>query len=52
MSGVHWARPLVLFGPSGTGKSTLLQRLFSECPGKFAFSVSRQWYFVSTFPAP
>ncbi|KAI0255764.1 guanylate kinase [Lactifluus subvellereus] len=39
-AGLHWARPLVLSGPSGTGKSTLLQRLFSECPGKFAFSVS------------
>ncbi|TFY83299.1 hypothetical protein EWM64_g709 [Hericium alpestre] len=33
-------RPLVLFGPSGTGKSTLLQRLFQEFPDKFAFSVS------------
>ena len=34
-------RPLVISGPSGVGKSTLLQRLFSEFPEKFGFSVSR-----------
>jgi guanylate kinase len=34
-------RPLVLSGPSGVGKSTLLQRLFIEFPDKFGFSVSR-----------
>ena len=34
-------RPLVLSGPSGVGKSTLLQRLFAEFPDKFGFSVSR-----------
>lgn len=34
-------RPLVISGPSGVGKSTLLQRLFSELPDKFGFSVSR-----------
>lgn len=34
-------RPLVLSGPSGVGKSTLLQRLFVEFPDKFGFSVSR-----------
>ncbi|KIK09053.1 hypothetical protein K443DRAFT_672090 [Laccaria amethystina LaAM-08-1] len=33
-------RPLVLSGPSGVGKSTLLNRLFSEFPDKFGFSVS------------
>ncbi|KAJ7583389.1 guanylate kinase [Mycena floridula] len=33
-------RPLVLSGPSGVGKSTLLQRLFAEHPDKFGFSVS------------
>ncbi|KDR65746.1 hypothetical protein GALMADRAFT_81603 [Galerina marginata CBS 339.88] len=33
-------RPLVLSGPSGVGKSTLLQRLFAEFPHKFGFSVS------------
>ncbi|KAG7443685.1 guanylate kinase [Guyanagaster necrorhizus] len=33
-------RPLILSGPSGVGKSTLLQRLFAEYPDKFGFSVS------------
>ncbi|KAG6828728.1 guanylate kinase [Tricholoma furcatifolium] len=33
-------RPLILFGPSGVGKSTLLKRLFAEYPDKFGFSVS------------
>ncbi|KII85766.1 hypothetical protein PLICRDRAFT_114960 [Plicaturopsis crispa FD-325 SS-3] len=33
-------RPLVLSGPSGVGKSTLLKRLFAEFPDKFGFSVS------------
>ncbi|KAJ2809013.1 guanylate kinase [Coemansia guatemalensis] len=33
-------RPIVLFGPSGTGKSTLLKRLFAEHPAEFGFSVS------------
>lgn len=34
------ARPVVISGPSGTGKSTLLKRLFAEFPDKFGFSVS------------
>ncbi|CCE89769.1 guanylate kinase TDEL_0A04370 [Torulaspora delbrueckii] len=33
-------RPIVLSGPSGTGKSTLLKKLFAEFPNKFGFSVS------------
>lgn len=33
-------RPLVLCGPSGTGKSTLIKRLFEEFPHTFGFSVS------------
>ncbi|KAJ7126558.1 guanylate kinase/L-type calcium channel beta subunit [Mycena crocata] len=36
----HFIRPLVLSGPSGVGKSTLLQRLFAEFPDKFGFGVS------------
>lgn len=35
-------QPLVLFGPSGTGKSTLLKKLLAEYPDKFGFSVSRE----------
>ncbi|KAJ9080047.1 guanylate kinase [Entomophthora muscae] len=33
-------RPIVISGPSGTGKSTLLKRLLEEFPDKFGFSVS------------
>ncbi|CAH1759931.1 5608_t:CDS:2 [Entrophospora sp. SA101] len=33
-------RPIVVSGPSGTGKSTLLKRLFEEYPNKFGFSIS------------
>ena len=38
---MDFLRPLVLSGPSGVGKSTLLHRLLSEFPDKFGFSVSR-----------
>ncbi|KAF9442600.1 guanylate kinase [Macrolepiota fuliginosa MF-IS2] len=41
---IHFAqdfsRPLVISGPSGVGKSTLLQRLFAKYPDSFGFSVS------------
>ncbi|GAA5943440.1 guanylate kinase [Sporobolomyces koalae] len=33
-------RPIVICGPSGTGKSTLLKKLFTEYPDRFAFSIS------------
>jgi len=33
-------RPLVVSGPSGVGKGTLIKRLFTEFPEKFGFSVS------------
>lgn len=34
------SRPIVISGPSGTGKSTLLKKLFGEYPTEFGFSVS------------
>lgn len=33
-------RPLVMSGPSGTGKSTLIQRIMMDNPADFRFSVS------------
>ncbi|CAO1620892.1 unnamed protein product [Sympodiomycopsis kandeliae] len=33
-------QPIVLCGPSGVGKSTLLKRLLTEFPGEYGFSVS------------
>jgi len=35
-------RPIIISGPSGTGKSTILKRLFADYPDKFGFSVSRR----------
>lgn len=39
-STLQMSRPLVISGPSGTGKSTLLKRLLAEYPDKFGFSIS------------
>lgn len=33
-------RPIVICGPSGTGKSTLLKKLMNEFPDRYGFSVS------------
>ena len=33
-------RPIVMSGPSGVGKSTILKKLFADFPNKFGFSVS------------
>ena len=33
-------RPIVLSGPSGVGKSTMLKQLFVDFPNRFGFSVS------------
>jgi guanylate kinase len=54
-------RPLVVSGPSGVGKGTLIKRLFADFPDKFGFSVShttrppragesdgREYHFVTT----
>ena len=37
---VSQAQPIVFSGPSGTGKSTLLTKLFAAHPDLFGFSVS------------
>lgn len=36
-------RPIVVSGPSGGGKSTILKKLFEKYPNSFAFSVSRKY---------
>lgn len=38
-------RPLVVSGPSGVGKGTLIKRLFLDYPDKFGFSISRMFCF-------
>lgn len=39
-------RPIIISGPSGGGKSTLLSRAFKEYPNTFAFSVSRKIFSI------
>lgn len=41
-SGKQLVKPVVLCGPSGVGKSTLIKRLFEDLPDTFGFSVSRE----------
>jgi len=33
-------KPIIVVGPSGVGKSTILKKLFADFEGKFGFSVS------------
>ena len=33
-------RPMIIVGPSGVGKSTLIKKLTDKYPNKFGFSVS------------
>lgn len=37
-------QPIVISGPSGSGKSTMLKMLFEKYPGRFGFSVSREFF--------
>jgi len=37
---VHEKKPLVVVGPSGVGKGTMLRKLFAEFPERFSFCVS------------
>ncbi|CAM9617499.1 unnamed protein product, partial [Discosporangium mesarthrocarpum] len=39
-SGMASSKPLVVCGPSGAGKGTLIDKLMGEYPGQFGFSVS------------
>mmetsp|Transcript_29976 Transcript_29976/g.48433 ORF Transcript_29976/g.48433 Transcript_29976/m.48433 type:complete len:264 (+) Transcript_29976:76-867(+) len=39
-AGVAKMRPIVMCGPSGVGKGTLINRLMNDYPSKFGFSVS------------
>jgi len=38
-------RPVVVCGPSGVGKGTLLKKLFDEFPDQFGLSISRTFLF-------
>src|SRR4051812_21654313 len=40
----HGFKAIVVSGPSGGGKSTLVNKLFQNYPDSFAFSVSRKFF--------
>jgi guanylate kinase len=40
MAPIKVIRPLVICGPSGVGKSTIVNQLLKEFPNVFGFSVS------------
>lgn len=47
--------PIVLIGNEGTGKSTILAQVFSQCPnwfdsGLFFFSLKNFQFLISRFP--
>ena len=42
---VRILKPLIVCGPSGTGKTTLLKKLMSEFEDCFGFSISRMYLF-------
>jgi len=33
-------KPIIILGPSGVGKSTLIKKLYNKYPDRFGFSVS------------
>lgn len=46
IAGIMPSRPIVLSGPSGGGKSTILSRAMKDYPNSFAFSVSREFALI------
>lgn len=40
---------IVLSGPSGGGKTTILSRAMKENPQTFKFSVSRKYFLINRF---
>ena len=42
-------KPIIISGPSGGGKSTILAKAMKEYPDAFAFSVSRNYFYFKNF---
>lgn len=40
MYAIHFSIHIVVCGPSGVGKTTLIKRLLNDYPNRFGFSVS------------